>query len=104
MPLITFGFEEGLVKSIGNLEVHVDFSIENLDTKDIDVFIIPGGEPKLFISNEELKSKIDILTEKLRELNDQEKLIAAICGGSTFLAFSGLLDNKRCTGSIAEDE
>ncbi|MFX1537844.1 MAG: DJ-1/PfpI family protein [Promethearchaeota archaeon] len=102
--LTTVSFSKGLVRSIGNLKVEADISIEELKTKDVDVFIIPGGEPKKFIRNKSYSDKINCLNEKLQGLFSEEKIIGAICGGPTFLANAGILDGKKCTASIAEDE
>ena len=44
------------------------------------------------------------LNTLLRALDQNKTKIAAICGGPTFLAHAGLLANRKCTGSVAEDE
>ena len=102
--LITVGFEKGLIKSIGQLKVEVELSIDDLKTNNIDLFLIPGGEPKNFIRDNKYSKKLKILNEKMRELHNNNKIIAAICGGPTFLAYAGLLKNKKCTASISDDE
>ncbi|NHK32717.1 MAG: hypothetical protein FK730_15310 [Asgard group archaeon] len=102
--LITVSFESGLVKSIGNLKVHADISIGNLDPAKVDLFLIPGGEPKEIIRDESYSDKIAILNQKLQALHKNKKIIAAICGGPTFLANAGILDGINCTASIADDE
>ncbi|HUU77558.1 MAG TPA: DJ-1/PfpI family protein [candidate division Zixibacteria bacterium] len=102
--LTTVGFEKGLVKSIGQLKVEAEISIEELIIDEVDLLLIPGGEPKHFIRNKDFNEKIKVLNKKLQILDMKGKIIAAICGGPTFLANAGILDNKTCTASISEDE
>ena len=102
--LTTVGFEKGVVKAISNLFVDVEMSIEEFEPNRTDIFIIPGGEPKNFIRNEKYSSKIKDLNQKLIEMKNQGKIVAAICGGPTFLANAGALDYVTCTSSKNEDE
>ena len=98
--LTTVGFQKGLVDSFSNLKVEASVAIEDVNIGDVDVFIIPGGEPKDFIRNEKYTKKIQNLNDKLIALAKNEKIIAAICGGPTFLANAGILDGNNCTASI----
>ena len=70
----------------------------------MELFLIPGGEPKDIIHNPEMKEAVNLLNKLLKALVKNDCKIAAICGEPTFLANSGVLKNKRCTGSIKEDE
>ncbi len=101
--LTTVGFQKGLVSSICNLKVEATMAIEDVKIDDVDVFIIPGGEPKDFIRNEKYSEKIQILNDKLNGLARNGKIIAAICGGPTFLANAGILDGNNCTASIDDE-
>lgn len=69
-----------------------DKVIAELDPKDIDLFVIPGGDPSALYDNTELK-------EFITGLDKMGKYIAGICGGTFLMASYGLLDGKRCTGS-----
>lgn len=69
-----------------------DRIISELDPKDIDLLIIPGGDPSSLYDNQVLKNFVT-------ELNKRGKYIAGICGGTFLMAEYGILDNKRCTGS-----
>lgn len=68
-----------------------DKTISELNPDDIDLFIIPGGNPDKLYENKELK-------EFLLKLNEKNKLIAGICGGAELMAYYGLLDNKKANG------
>lgn len=68
-----------------------DKTIGELNPEEIDLLIIPGGNPQYLFENEILKKFVCALNEK-------KKIIAGICGGAELMAAYGLLDNKRCTG------
>jgi protein deglycase len=86
------------------LRVVADKLLSELNPDECDLFLIPGGEPKLLIKNPEMKEHVSLLNKILQDLNQKGKKIAAICGGPTFLANSGILDGKKCTASISEEE
>jgi len=68
-----------------------DMTIADVDPDDVDLFLVPGGDPSGLIDDE-------ALTALLRELDRREVPIAAICGGPALLAAAGLLDGRECTG------
>jgi 4-methyl-5(b-hydroxyethyl)-thiazole monophosphate biosynthesis len=69
----------------------VDKVIHEMDTKTIDLFVIPGGNPASLVDNPELKTFVESLIA-------QNKKVAGICGGASVLAGLGVLKGKRCTG------
>lgn len=68
-----------------------DKRIDELNPDEIDLFIIPGGNPVPLYENKKLR-------EFIHELNRKGKRIAGICGGAELLAAYGILDHKKCTG------
>lgn len=68
-----------------------DKTIKEVNPEEIDLFIIPGGNPENLYNNSKLKDFIS-------DLNNNNKFIAGICGGTYLMAHYGLLKNKRCTG------
>ncbi|MDT8717739.1 phosphoribosylformylglycinamidine synthase subunit PurQ [Clostridium sp. 19966] len=68
-----------------------DKTIQELKPEDIDLFIIPGGDPVQLYGNAVLK-------EFISKLNEKNKFIAGICGGAELMAYYGLLDYKRANG------
>lgn len=68
-----------------------DATFADVDPDDVDLFVIPGGDPTALIGDE-------ALTGLLRELDRRKTPIAAICGGTALLAAAGLLDGRECTG------
>jgi putative intracellular protease/amidase len=68
-----------------------DKTIQQLNPDDIDLFIIPGGNPVQLYEKTELK-------EFVLKLNEKNKFVAGICGGAELMAYYGLLDNKEANG------
>ncbi|MCP4762067.1 MAG: thiamine biosynthesis protein ThiJ [archaeon] len=69
--------------------------MEILDTSDIEGIIIPGGWIRV------LKPELKKLILKL---NDEKKLISAICAGPEFLARAGVLKDKNYTTTALPEE
>lgn len=90
--LFTAALEDRVYVSEETQRFLPDRLIDGLDPEDIDLFIIPGGDPSALYDNRKLKDFI-------LELNKRGKYIAGICGGTFLMAEYGILDNKRCTGS-----
>jgi len=89
--VIYIGYEKSTVKSISGLTVIPDQTVsEALELNDIEGIIIPGGVERI------LKPELEQLIEKL---NNENKLIAAICAGPEFLAKMGLLNGIKYTTS-----
>lgn len=66
---------------------------EALGYTDVDGLIIPGGY------NDEHRKE---LTELINILNNQGKLLAAICAGPQYLARAGILKGKKYTTTLTE--
>jgi putative intracellular protease/amidase len=86
--VITFSFEKGVQKSEEQLRVVVDLSLSEVDPDDVDLLILPGGDPEPFRDRTDFHNL-------LKNVYKRRKLIAAICGGSGFLAHAGLLKGLR---------
>ncbi len=69
----------------------VDKAIGELSVEEVDMFIIPGGNPLFLYENVELKGFLEALVKA-------GKLVAGVCGGAELLAAYGILDGRRCTG------
>jgi len=91
----TYGLEMRDFETTEGFKVRPHRLLEDLRPEDVDLFIIPGGEAKVIAGNE-------LLGRKLRELNSQGKLLAAICGGPVHLGNAHVLDGKRFTTSVHE--
>lgn len=98
------GFNSLMNRGVSQMNVKADILVQDVNPEDVELFLIPGGEPKELIRNPGMRKSVNILNHLLTQLNEINCKIAAICGGPTFLANSGILNDLNCTGSIAEDE
>ncbi|TLQ17960.1 glutamine amidotransferase [Lentilactobacillus parafarraginis] len=79
------------VKSIGGLNVRVDYLLEDIPD-DINLLVLIGGN-SWNLNSKRLKTTIS------KTLNDPDKTVAAICGAVDYLARNGLLNKYRHTGN-----
>lgn len=89
--VITVALENKIYVSEEKQKFVPDKIIEELNPDEVDLFIIPGGNPAYLYESSSLKNFIN-------DMNKNKKIIAGICGGTELLAAYGILDNKRCTG------
>ncbi len=80
------------VKGAHNIEVTVDKTIEEFSYKDYDGVILPGGMPGA--SN--LRDN-NIVIETVKYLNENNKLIGAICAAPIVLAKAKIIKDKNIT-------
>ena len=82
-------YEKTPVYSSGGLKINPDKTVSEIDgLENIVGLIIPGGGTRIH------KPEIEKL---IKDLNEEKKLIAAICAGPEFLAKSGILNGKNYT-------
>lgn len=86
--IITVALDENEIISIEGFTTKPDKLINEIEPDEIDLFVIPGGNPKPIYNNPELN-------KVLRKLNEKGKIIAAICAGPVHLAKSGILGGKK---------
>ena len=78
------------VSSNRGITVIADDLIENINIKEYDGIILPGGLPAAYdIRDDERVIKI------IKEMNSQNKLIAAICAAPCVLAKAGILSGRK---------
>ncbi|MHA1502631.1 MAG: DJ-1/PfpI family protein [Candidatus Heimdallarchaeota archaeon] len=94
--VITVGLHEGVIKSEETMNYRADMHISELNTDDVDVFIIPGGSSLQHLQDD------SVLQKKLNELNQKQKIIAAICGAPVLLANTEALKGKKFTAGGGE--
>ncbi len=93
IEVMTVGFKDKAVVSMGGLNVVPDKLISEIDIQDVLIFILPGGEMW-----EASYPKVEI--EKfLHQFASVNIPIAAICAATTVLARSGLLQDRRHTSN-----
>jgi len=84
-------YEDSPIKSWGGFTIIPDKKVSEVsETNDIEGIIFPGGNGRI------VKPE---LTKLVNQLNEEKKLLAAICAGPEFLAKMGLLNGVKYTTS-----
>jgi len=94
--IVTVGLTNEKVSSFEEFITLPHMTIDEIDINDVDVFIIPGGNPK--------KLKCTKFYKLLKDLNKKTIPIAAICSAPIHLARSGVLKGKKYTTTLPIDE
>jgi putative intracellular protease/amidase len=92
----TFTVDERVVPSLEKVKTVADLKVEDVNPDNVDLLIIPGGEPGAYKEREDVNNL-------LREIHKRGKPIAAICGGPEFLTNAGILKDKRITHGHDEE-
>ena len=74
------------------IQVVADKSIDDVQTSDFDVIVLPGGMP----GSSNLKAN-DHIIEMIKEIHSSEGYISAICAAPIVLGHAGVLDGKKVT-------
>jgi putative intracellular protease/amidase len=89
--IVYIAYEKSPVVSSGGLAIIPDKVVSELSsTNDIEGLLIPGGSERM------LKLELEKL---IQQLNEEKKLIAAICAGPEYLAKAGILGGIKYTTS-----
>ncbi len=91
--------KKGTIISKHGFNVYATLTLNEVDPKQYDILILPGGKGPSLIRKESKALEIS------RYFFDQNKLVAAICHGPQILISAGLLKGKVVTGyKSIEDE
>jgi 4-methyl-5(b-hydroxyethyl)-thiazole monophosphate biosynthesis len=71
--------------------------VRSLDPTQVDVFLIPGGDPTTIMDDPDI-------ARLLVALHQRSRIIGAICGGVALLGHLGLLQGRRFTGAARGHE
>ncbi len=93
IELIITADELRLIKDKSGMLIMPHTDLKSVHSEDIDGIIIPGGW---------LADLDEHLISIIRDLKEEQKLIAAVCAGSSIMARSGVLKGIRYTTSIVE--
>lgn len=92
--LFTIASQQEIVKCMDGRRLMIDKQVVDVKAEDIDVLIIPGGSPI---------PKEDIF-QLIRECEAKGAIIGGICGGVDYLAYAGILENRRFTSYYKPEE
>jgi putative intracellular protease/amidase len=93
LDIVTLGFTDAPVRSMGGLRVVPDRALAGLDLGAVRLLILPGGDMWEGIYP---RAELDAV---LAELRAREVPIAAICGATLALARAGLLNDRAHTSN-----
>ncbi len=93
LDVVTLGFTDAAVRSMGGLRVVPDRAIAGLDSAAVRLLLLPGGD---MWEGTYPRAGLDAL---LAELHSRSVPIAAICGATLALARAGLLNDRAHTSN-----
>ncbi|MBS4537440.1 DJ-1/PfpI family protein [Clostridium sp. D2Q-11] len=91
--IVTVGLNNKEVTSWEGFRTLPHITLEEVDIKDVDLLILPGGDPQHLINDKKLMEVID-------KLNSQGKTIGAICAAPLSLAKAGVLKGRKYTTTL----
>ncbi len=94
--IITVALDERDISSFEGFHTQPHKLLSQVHVEDVDIFVIPGGDPKMMYNN-------PILNTFLTELHTKGKYIAAICGAPVHLAKAGILEGRQFTTSLIKE-
>ncbi|WP_054940148.1 DJ-1/PfpI family protein [Paenibacillus ihuae] len=93
--IISVGYDSGPVISESGLRYKPDLMLaEALELEDIEGLIIPGGP---------IRKQQNGLSELIHKLDQEGKMLAAICNGPQYLGRAGVLHHRKFTTSCSVD-
>lgn len=95
--VITVCMDDSMVTSLEGFQMVPHKKLSQVNINEVDLFVIPGGDPEKLYKHDELY-------EFIKKLEQKDKLIAAICAAPIHLAKAGVLNNKKYTTTIKVEE
>jgi len=95
--IVTVGVDDKEVTSWEGFKTVPHLTIEEVDTDDVDLFVVPGGQPDQLTG-------IDKLSEFLNKLYQKNKVLAAICAAPVHFAKAGILKKHNYTTTLPLNE
>jgi len=92
LDVITAGIGSKNIEGDHGIKIEADTEINEIDAADLDAVVLPGGMPgaaNLRDSNE--------LRNIIKQLNEENKLCAAVCAAPIVLEAAGILEGKKAT-------
>jgi transcriptional regulator GlxA family with amidase domain len=90
--VLTFSKDGRPVRSKGNMHIQPDSSLEKIIPSNVDLLLLPGGDPWEQGENLEVRPLLDAVLNK-------DRAVAAICGATVFLGQYGYLDKIKHTSN-----
>ena len=92
VEVVIAGLQPQVIEGAHGMKFVADISIDDVDVKDFEAVICPGGNPGYV----NLRKDHRVLA-MIKEAFNSNKLVAAICAAPAVLADAGILRNRNCT-------
>lgn len=92
--IFPFSVSGKTVTSMGGLEINSQKTLTDIQARDLDLLLIPGGD-----AWEQESSANTELTGLVKEMISQKKVVAAICGATILLGKAGILNDMPHTSN-----
>jgi len=92
IEVVSAGLNEGSVSSARTVKVIPDAMIDELNSADFDMLVLPGGLPGSDNLNADKR-----VGDLIRDFNNKGKVTGAICAAPYVLANAGVLEGKHAT-------
>ena len=91
LNVVTVGVNNQLVKGAHNILIKTDIMIDDVNTEDMELLMLPGGPGHTILDdNKKVHELIDYASEN-------DLYIAAICAAPSIIGKKGLLNGKKAT-------
>jgi 4-methyl-5(b-hydroxyethyl)-thiazole monophosphate biosynthesis len=94
VEVVTASLKEEIVQGAHKVKILADTSLDKIDPMEFDAIVLPGGFPGF----KNLKEDERVLN-MVREMNNKDKYIAAICGAPSVLIKADILRGRKATVS-----
>ena len=92
LDVVIAGIPGTIVKGVHEIKMIADKKMEDINLGDVEALVLVGGNPG-YINLSNSKTILDLV----KKLDEDKKLVAAICGGPLVLARAGILADKVAT-------
>ena len=92
VEVVTASLKEEIVQGAHKVKILADTSLDKIDPMEFDAIVLPGGFPGF----KNLKEDERVLN-MVREMNNKDKYIAAICGAPSVLIKADIIMGRKAT-------
>ena len=89
IEVVTAGIDGEIIKSVHNVKIFADTTIDNIDSDEFDLIVLPGGLPGA--TNLAQNKKV---IQLLQEMDNKGKYVGAICAAPVVLKEAGVLKDR----------
>ncbi len=87
------GIESNIIRGTHDIKIEAPYTLNDIDVTLFDALMLPGGLPGTI----NLRNSPQVI-DLLRQADNHQKIIAAICAAPIVLHDAKIIDNKRTTG------